>query len=671
MADDLPLERWRSAAAARGHRCTLVLTGDRRRGWRALEGLGDPARRLALAPADTPLPDGWDRISPRRPQSLLGQGIDVAAVDLHRATELSAICVAAGALRAGGLLVLLAPPADRWGGGDDELTRRLAPPPFGRPQVGRHTVGRLRAALEESAGVAWVDLPEGEPATVRDPAPGPPAAAAARTPPPAVPPGAPRRGAAPYAACRPAAQWRALRALEALAPDPKTGRAPPVSVVLTADRGRGKSSALGLAASGLLRAGARVAVTGPGPDAAAEVRQRCAVLGAPLPYLAPSACAHAGLDALLVDEAAALSVPVLRGLADAAPAVAFATTVRGYEGTGQGFAVRFRAHLERRPGRRVEVELSEPIRWAPGDPLEAWVRRAFLLDAEPAPTSVVEAEDQVRIREWPATELVADGPILRQLFGLLVHAHYRTVPEDLARLLDGPNVRALLATSGGHVAGALLLAHEGGLDRATCDGLAAGSFRLRGNMLPETLTCHLAEPDGARLRALRVLRLAIHPDLRRRGIGRRLLTAGEALARDAGVDYLGAGYAATPGLLRFWSRCGYTPARVAVTRSPISGEHSAVVLRGVSEPGCDLTGRLCAAFLRRFPHVLADALRDLDPEVAVAALAGLGRPAPRWRCPPTTGARCGPAPSGRPSTTPWSSRPGRWSAITWPIRRPP
>ena len=418
----------------------------------------------------------------------------------------------------------------------------------------------------------------------------------------------------------------ALLALESLHP---AAGAPPCAVVLTADRGRGKSSALGLAAAGLQRQGVTVAVTGPGDEACAEVLRRAAERGGPAPpYVPPAEVTPATADVLLVDEAAALSVASLRSLAEAIPRLGFATTVHGYEGTGQGFAVRFRGHLAARGGTFREVTLDEPIRWSPGDPLEAWARDAFLLDAEPVPRREVDRiaanATPIEVERVGQDALARDERPLRELFGLLVHAHYRTSPEDLVHMLDGPNVHVVIARAGDHAVGAALLAREGGLPDEVCDALLAGRRRVRGNMLPETLTCHLAESESGRLRALRVLRLAVHPALQRRGIGRRLLDAAAEQAAAEGVDYLGAGFAATPALLRFWACCGFGPVRLAVTRSRVSGEHSAVVIKALSARAEPMELRLLRAFLRRFPHVLADALRGLEPEVAATSLAAAG-----------------------------------------------
>jgi tRNA(Met) cytidine acetyltransferase len=54
--------------------------------------------------------------------------------------------------------------------------------------------------------------------------------------------------------------------------------------------------------------------------------------------------------------------------------------------------------------------------------------------------------------------LVADETQLREFFGLLVHAHYRTTPGDLHRLLDAPNLRLHALRHRGQVVAACLLA---------------------------------------------------------------------------------------------------------------------------------------------------------------------------------------------------------------------
>ena len=150
-------------------------------------------------------------------------------------------------------------------------------------------------------------------------------------------------------------------------------------------------------------------------------------------------------DLLLVDEAAALPLAVLqRLLGGARRCVAFATTVHGYEGSGRGFAVRFQGFLRRHASAVHALRLSQPVRWGPGDPLQAWTARVLLLDMAPpdgGPPPGGSGGGSVRV--LPPSALARDERLLRQVFGLLVLAHYQTTPADLLRLLDAPNLEVL------------------------------------------------------------------------------------------------------------------------------------------------------------------------------------------------------------------------------------
>ena len=76
---------------------------------------------------------------------------------------------------------------------------------------------------------------------------------------------------------------------------------------------------------------------------------------------------------MLVDDAAIPASLLARWLAFA---IAFATTVHGYEGQ-RGFALRFRDILDRQAPQWRELTLQAPIRWSAGDPLEASFSTCF------------------------------------------------------------------------------------------------------------------------------------------------------------------------------------------------------------------------------------------------------------------------------------------------------
>jgi len=644
----------RAEARETNERRLLVLTGSpgatRRVAADALDAADfDPARATYVGSADSGSADGgsavaesgWERVPANRASDLLGRTREAVVLDCHTECRPNAIGRAVGAVDGGGLLVVLAPPLADWPERRDGFDESLAVPPFTVADVAGNFRRRLVSLLRVHPGVAIVDVDAGEElkSGLTDPAPRRPSAL------PGVPAADERAFPATiYERCLTDDQVDAVHALERLR---ERGEA----VVVEADRGRGKSSAAGLAAAALAAEGCDVLVTAPEYRNTAEVFARAtdalagmdaladgandgdetphrldAIAGGTVRFARPAEAAElvgaeagagAGAsvpDAVVVDEAAALPVRVLEAFLDA-PAVAFTTTVHGYEGAGRGFSVRFRDRLAASDLNVTDVTMTDPIRYAAGDPVETWAFRALGLDASPAVDSVVESAtpDSATYRAVEPADLLADEHLLREVFGLLVAAHYRTEPDDLARLLDAPNVTVRALTFEGHVVSVALLAREGALPADLRSHTYEGG-RIRGNMIPDVLTCQLRDEDAGVAVGYRVLRIATHHAVRSRGLGSRLLSsirtefAGE-------VDWLGTGYGATPGLLRFWRANGFATVHLSTTRNEASGEYSAVMLAPTSDDGDDLADRHADWFVERIPGVLSDPLDDIDADV--------------------------------------------------------
>ncbi|MEJ2060859.1 MAG: GNAT family N-acetyltransferase [Gammaproteobacteria bacterium] len=281
------------------------------------------------------------------------------------------------------------------------------------------------------------------------------------------------------------------------------------------------------------------------------------------------------------------------------------------------WSLRFAQTLDARSRGWKQVRLTTPIRWAEDDPLEAFVFRALLLDAAAAPDEALAGADPADclVAELDRDLLADDDATLGELFGLLVLAHYRTRPYDLRHLLDGPNLSVWVLRYAGHIAATALVAEEGGFDAATAHGVWAGRTRPHGHLMPETLAAHLGLEAAARLRGARVMRIAVHPAVQRRGMGRYLMKAISAWAQQQELDYLGSSFGATPQLLDFWSSVDCRAVRVSVKRGAASGMHSVLMLHGLSEAGRALVQTARGRFLRYLPQQLADPLRDLEPEL--------------------------------------------------------
>ncbi|MEQ5800730.1 GNAT family N-acetyltransferase [Halomonas sp. H10-9-1] len=562
-------------------------------------------------------------LAPARARTRLGGEHDLLVVDAvscGAGLDPDAVAALAGTLRAGGLLVLMTPPD--WGARPDADYARLAEHPWRPEALTSRYLARL-ARLLSAAGevIRWRtgQLPRLPRLPVREAAPG---------------------GAVADSDCLTDDQARAVARLGRL-----RRRRP---LVITADRGRGKSAALGIACARWLAAGEpEVLVTAPRPAAVERLFERLAALcphgerrgGAfvtgrgTVRFVAPDALAELTRtgDAggagrlLLVDEAAAIPAGLLGEWLDAFPRIAFATTVHGYEGSGRGFALRFRERLERVTPEWRGLHLAAPIRWAADDPLEPLLHRLLMLDAEPPAPSVRASGDPRRLSR---EALAADEPRLRALFGLLVQAHYRTTPSDLRLLLDGPGLSITALEAGGAPLSVALTTDEGGFDAALAERVARGERRPRGHLMAQSLAAHAGAREALTGRLRRVVRIAVAPEFRREGLGQALIEAELARAHADGCDLLGASFGAEPGLVAFWRRLGFRVVRLGLSRETATGEHALMVARATGEDGERLLTALTARFQRALPGLLAFELRDLAPEVAAALLAEGDAPAP-------------------------------------------
>ncbi|MFP4246229.1 MAG: GNAT family N-acetyltransferase, partial [Halochromatium sp.] len=472
-------------------------------------------------------------------------------------------------------------------------------------------------------------------------------------------------------------QAEAVAAIRALA----MGRARR-PLVLTADRGRGKSAALGIAAGCLVaEQRLRIIVSAPRRSAVdtlfvhaqAILRTTAAAETDPLlHFAAPDALLATSppADLLLIDEAAGIPAPLLEQLLMRYPRIGFATTVHGYEGTGRGFDLRFRALLDQRtPGWRA-LRLKTPVRWRQDDPLEPFINQILLLDAEPATDTRVAAADLASARfaiHSPET-LASDDALLGQVFGLLVLGHYQTRPNDLRHLLDGPNLEVATlgvsaesnastdrnggSSSGGDFRGGsdnhardngprdaqsssnasaevgtceqvlatALIAREGRLAPQLRQPIFAGQRRPRGHLLPQTLSAHAGLVEAPDLGYARIVRLAVHPAARRRGLGRRLIAELAARAHRQGLDLLGASFGANAELLAFWRRCGLAPLHLGSRRNAASGAHAAVVLQALSPAGAALVEHARTRLGDDLPTLLSGPLQSVEPALVAALL---------------------------------------------------
>ncbi|MFZ3405731.1 GNAT family N-acetyltransferase [Aeromonas salmonicida] len=589
-----------SPAEVKALRQTLAHAGERRLIW--LEG--DEADCIARA---EPLLDGaifWLGEGPAhhgpvpaaKALQRLGQECDTLVFNAFSGFHPDAFGALAGTLRAGGLLLLLTPPRELWPAWPDPDRIRLVAQPEEASRAGHGFIARLVRLLTSDPALSL------------------------------LPPTSPQPWQ-PIGAERPLSDDQAL-ALPAIQRVLHGHRRRPL--VLSADRGRGKSSLLGLAAAGLLRQqpDLKIVVTAPSQATVATLFAHAAraldttqeqLVG--LEFCSPDRLVHEALqpDLLLVDEAAAIPTPLLEAMLARHSRIVFATTEHGYEGTGRGFHLRFKRVLDRRTPDWQEIHLAEPIRWSTRDPLEPLVFRLLGLNTE------VDAPQPPTNPSWRLIgqgTLAADEALLNQVFGLLVLAHYQTTPSDLRSLLESPDLDIHLLEQAQSLLGVALVAREGNIAPELAEAIWAGRRRPRGHLLPQSLLAHAGFKTAGGRSYARVMRIAIHTALHRHGLGSRLLGQLEDYYREEGLDYLGSAFSASADLLPFWHKAGLVTLRIGLQRDAASGSHAALLIKALKPEWQAELDLWRQRFVQQLPTLLAGELKELDPELVWQCVKG-------------------------------------------------
>ena len=566
---------------------------------------------LWVGAADDTPDDRLISIEPVKARQWLGRETPLIVWDGWRGNPPDALAALSGTLKAGGLLFWMMPSPEAWG--------HFADPDYSRTGLDHDQVHpfaeRMAGVLDADSSVIRVKLGSSE-----------------ATPLPEL-----SALASEFTVATTPDQQGLIRKLVAFGLGRR--RRP---LVVTADRGRGKSAALGIAAAQLLQQGRRqILVTAPSRDnvntlfAHAVERLGTDVLrakdnridivsGAQLRFLPVRDLLREKPEAevVLVDEAAAIPVSLLKRVLLGWPRVAFASTVHGYEGAGRGFAIRFRRVLDEKTPQWQSHTLSQPVRWADGDPLEPLISRLFLLGAEHSSGALPEAlAGEVTIEPWQPAQ--ASEAELANAFGLLVDAHYRTTPADLRQWLDDPAARSWRAMIGGKTVGVLWGAVEGGLSEELATQVASGRRRVRGHLLPQSLASHSGFPQAASQRGLRIIRIAVAAQARRLGIGRSLVAAAIAGADREGLDFTGTSFGGSSELHTFWASCGLKTVRIGLQQEATSGEYPVQMVQACGAEGVSLIKQVRTRLAQHWLVLVPLNWKDLEPELLVNITSGL------------------------------------------------
>ncbi|KAJ6419565.1 hypothetical protein OIU84_029633 [Salix udensis] len=359
-------------------------------------------------------------------------------------------------------------------------------------------------------------------------------------------------------------------------------KTPRSTVALLAARGRGKSAALGLAVAGAVAAGySNIFITAPSPEnlktlfefickgfdaleykehidydvvksANPEFKKATVRINIfkqhrqTIQYIQPHE--HEKLsqvELLVIDEAAAIPLPVVRSLLG--PYLVFlSSTVNGYEGTGRSLSLKLLQQLEEQSqissknlegslsGRLFrKIELSESIRYASHDPIESWLNSLLCLDVVSSIPSISRLPlpsecDLYYVNRDTLFSYHKDSELfLQRMMALYVASHYKNSPNDLQLMADAPahHLFVLLGPVDESknqlpdILCVLQVCLEGQISRKSAIQSLSEGHQPFGDQIPWKFCEQFRDTVFPSFSGARVVRIATHPSAMRLGYG--------------------------------------------------------------------------------------------------------------------------------------------------------
>lgn len=372
------------------------------------------------------------------------------------------------------------------------------------------------------------------------------------------------------------------------------------TVTLTAGRGRGKSAALGIAMAGAISHGySNIFVTSPSPENLKTlfefIFKGFDALGytehmdydiiqstnpafnkaivrvdvkrnhrQTIQYISPNDNHVLGqAELLVIDEAAAIPLPIVKKLMG--PYLIFmASTINGYEGTGRSLSLKLIQQLRNQSNSKdnsettivsrdskstepeitsrtlKEVVLDEPIRYAPGDPVESWLNTLLCLDVSLSKSAKFATKgtphpSQCNLFYVNRDTLFSYHPVseafLQKMMALYVASHYKNSPNDLQLMSDAPAHQLFvllppIEDGDNRIPDPLCviqLALEGEISKESVRKSLSRGHRAGGDLIPWLISQQFQDEEFASLSGARIVRIATNPEYSGMGYGSRAL----------------------------------------------------------------------------------------------------------------------------------------------------
>ncbi len=615
----------------------VVLAGDREKSYNILFSfIADFKGKIALLSYPEMKINGIDCFHLKDSGKLLGTTYDLLILDIYYSFQPSDVGKLYGIVRGGGLIFLIVPKLEEWKEMLNRYHYRILTPPFKEKDIRKNFIPWFIKKLEEHKGIAIIEdgeiIKKGFYKSVKEERKKP------------ILPNERNFNDIAYKLAITQDQVDFIKLLENLIEKPN----PITTVVLKANRGRGKSSAIGIALPALIerlleyKRNMRVMLVAPDIKNVQEIFRfaeivwkkmgykpnkrklngdifEISIQNATIDYHKPIDAIERYADIIVVDEAASIPPNILLQFLEKTNRIIYSSTIHGYEGAGRSFSIRFLKRLREKKTKLFEFEMEEPIRYSRHDPIEKWAFDTLLLDAEAPDVKEIDLKE-VAYEKFDMKNILKEEEKLREFFGILILAHYKNNPNDLAILCDAPNQLARALSYKGKIICSMQIALEGNMDKDDCNRLYYESAMLPGNVIPQLMVRHYRKKKYGKYKGIRIVRIAVHPDLFRHGIGSKALENIINEATEMGMDYVGASFGATIALLKFWMKNGFLPMHMTTSRNEVSAEFSVTVIKPLNKEFEEELKWMRKEFVKRFMYWLIEPLRDLNTNIALIIL---------------------------------------------------
>eukprot|EP00917_Polyrhabdina_sp_WS-2016_P017768 GHVP01038429.1.p1 GENE.GHVP01038429.1~~GHVP01038429.1.p1 ORF type:complete len:880 (+),score=108.69 GHVP01038429.1:172-2811(+) len=398
-------------------------------------------------------------------------------------------------------------------------------------------------------------------------------------------------------------------------------------------------------------------------------------------YVHPDHSNPSEASVLFIDEAAAIPLSIVSSLIHRSRSIVLSSTISGYEGTGRSLSLKLIADLKKKSRYRInELSMNTPIRYGKHDPIEHWLNRLLCLDVLShleKPPKGVPSLSKCQLYHLNK-ELLFSGHsvserMLEKIVSISVDSHYRNSPNDIQLLADSPDHHLYVLLEG-------LDDLNGELPEILCviQGVTEGiggdmdwDCRVSGHsgdLIPYTITRNYGEEyyrDFSTCVGIRIVRVSVNKNYQRMGYGSYAIEELEKglkkssdkdgdRSSDNGLDetnknekankdnntpnkdnrdesgillqklnistqisWIGASFGVTRDLLKFWRKGGYVSVYLRGNPSPVTGEHSLIVMKDILGRSSDMIDRAMVDFKHRLIELYSSSLRNIPIDASL------------------------------------------------------